>query len=78
MKTYTYTGSLRGDDIGGESYILHNGNNYDLPESDAKVKTMLRRGELVLVKTSSKAKADPETDPPADKKDGTKTEKGDK
>lgn len=64
---YIYTGSLRGADIADKSYILHSGNEYDLPEDDEKVKTMLRKQELTEVKTSAK-KADT----------GTKEPKGEK
>lgn len=65
MKTYKYTGSLRGVDIDEQSYILHNGNNYDLPEDDEKVKAMIRKQELTEVEASVESVA-PSTDPPAD------------
>lgn len=66
MKKYNYTGSFRGQDIGGKAYILYNGSDYELPEDDEKVITMLRKGELTEVDQQVAPSVDPQIDPQVD------------
>lgn len=46
MKKYKYSGPHSGADIGGKSYIFHNGGEYDLPEDNAYVKGLVILGYL--------------------------------
>lgn len=46
MKKYKYSGPPSGADIDSDSFIFHNGKEYDLPEENDYVKTLVVLGNL--------------------------------
>lgn len=50
MSIYTYHGSMSADTINGIDYIFVDNTEYTLPETNNKVKKMLRQGALTLKK----------------------------
>lgn len=48
MSIYTYHGSMSADTINGIDYIFVDNTEYTLPETNNKVKKMLRQGALTL------------------------------